>query len=119
MLPHAINESKKRKKQACFGDLPVYEIVLRYIDEKGRTRYKAKHLGPEMKLSFRTLANLVSDIENEHLNEVRKTEEGWFQSEATSLSYKAKFSDTGEFIDYVADETPYRSQWIEYDDANS
>ena len=116
-LPYwVLEECKKRKKEKNYGDLPVYQIDIRYIDEVGRLRYDTKRLGPDMELSYRTLANLVLDIEDRHKQEVRKTSDGWYESDGTMLEFKAEYSTEGKFIRYVPDRTPYRSEFKEYDE---
>ena len=115
-LPYwVLEECKKRKKQKDYSDLPVYEVNIRYIDEVGRLRYDTKRLGPDMQLSYRTLANLVHDIEDRHEKEVRKTPEGWYESDGTMLNFKAEYTEDGKFYRYKADRTPYRSEFKEYD----
>ena len=115
-LPYwALNECKKRKKEKDLTNLPVYELTLSFIDEQGRLRYETKRLGPDMELSFRTLTNLVVDVEDRLNLELKKSGEGWYQSPATNYRYKAQFSDDGELISYIPDETPYRSEFKEYD----
>ena len=51
-LPYwVLNESVKRKKeQAFYGELLPFEITLKYLDDKGRLRFKTKRLGPELNL---------------------------------------------------------------------
>lgn len=115
-LPNwVLNECKKRKKVNDCNDLPVYELTLSYIDQQGRLRYETKRLAPDMELSFRTLVNLVLDVEDRTNLPLRKTGDGWYQSAATNCKFKGQFSDDGELIGYVPDETSFRSEFKEYD----
>lgn len=116
-LPYwVLNESKKRKKEnSLHAELLPFELTLKYIDNKGRIRFKTKRLNPELKLKFRDLARLVQDIENETDLEFRKSFEGWFPSDAMEFDLKPEFSGLGEYLSLTEEHQHIRSELIDYD----
>jgi hypothetical protein len=79
----AINESKRRQIDPDWGQMPVYEVSIKYLDWKGKARYKFVNLSSEGELSLNLLAKLVKDIEDECFDEVKKSGDGWFKSDMT------------------------------------
>jgi len=116
-LPHwVLNESKKRKKEnLAFAELLPFELTLKYIDNKGRLRFKTKRLSPELKLKFRDLAMLVQEIEDETELELNKSFEGWFPSDAIEFYLKPEFSELGEYLGLTEEHKQYRSKFLDYD----
>lgn len=116
-LPHwVLNESKKRKKEnSSFGELLPFELSLKYIDTKGKLRFKTKRLGPELKLKFRDLAKLVQEIEAETELEMKKSFEGWFPSDGVEFNLKPEFSELGEYLGLTEEHSQYRSEFLDYD----
>ena len=116
-LPYwVLNESVKRKKeQAFYGELLPLEITLKYLDDKGRLRFKTKRLGPELSLKFRDLAKLVKEIEDESGKSLKKSFDGWFPSDAIELDLKPEFSEAGDYLGLKEEHEHLRSRFIEYD----
>jgi hypothetical protein len=117
----ALNESKTRKKEADYGDMPVYEIVIKYIDPLGRLLYRAKTIGNHGILSFRDLAKLVKEIEKDTVAPVRKTNSGWFEDINKNLDKVLVYGKQvkGEFKPKLVPYNTYiRSEWKEYDESS-
>jgi hypothetical protein len=113
---HILNEAKSRKANLDpFAELLPYEVEIKYLDEKGRLRYKSKRLGNDSILKINSLVNLVKDIEDEHQLPIKKTTEGWYESQAGIQSYKAVYSSDGDLLGYEPDLDTIRPKYQEYD----
>ena len=116
-LPYwVLNESIKRKKENLdFKELLPFELTLKYIDSKGKIRFKTKRLGPELKIKFRDLAKLVQEVETETNSSMNKSFEGWFPSDAIEFNLKPEFSELGNYIGLTEEHEQYRSKFLDYD----
>ena len=116
-LPYwVLNESIKRKKENLnFKELLPFELTLKYIDSKGKIRFKTKRLGPELKIKFRDLAKLVKEVETETNSSMNKSFEGWFPSDSIEFNLKPEFSELGNYIGLTEEHEQYRSEFLDYD----
>jgi len=86
-LPYwVVNEMRSRKRDGySFEDLKPYELVIRYVDERGRNRFLSRQLSSgEAKLDDRVLKYLVASIEDKHRLPLEKGDIPWFDSFATN-----------------------------------
>ena len=82
----ALNESKKRKLDLQWGEMPVYELCIKFLDCKGRFKFKSLFLAQGTLLSPSLLTKLVKQIEDEQYDLIRKTEGDWYEHTSALLA---------------------------------
>jgi hydroxymethylpyrimidine pyrophosphatase-like HAD family hydrolase len=111
----AINESKRRKKNPNYSELPVYEITIKYLSGNGQPLYKSKSTGSHGRLSQQAFAALAAEIEDEQQISLKKyLDDEWYESPThDEIAYEPVYDQAGNMIGHLAPKTFLkRLDWV-------